>query len=462
MTIRLPTHQGTGNDNRTQIQSHLDACTSGDTVRLRNAANGGSDEWLISAPTSYVDTDTGESDGLYGNPGALEITVSGITFQLDPNVILYAKSGSFLGKFQCMVRAKAKTDLIFQFGAGSKIKMRKADYGTYGSPTSYTPSEHRHCLCLLQCDRVEGIGNAEAHLIDAGGDGLFVNGKGDRGPSALRTPSTYINFTDVWMDGNLRQGVSVINVNHMHLKRCEFNNTLGVAPQSGIDFEPELPQDRLADIILEDCNMQGNASRNLFINVENLEYRTDTGVTGGYAQSAPIDITVKQGALTEGSRDPWGISVSMAVYGPPSGTIRFAGVRAYTLGYSGIAILHWRVDSDLKVIFDDCHLDHVSDLNTEAPIQIKLYGSGTGSSTGGIFFNRLRVYDNIDRQLVNITSDATTRPSGGICNCIRGLILFQADGITPHTYWYDSNYPNLTYGTFRQGADDANRRLSLM
>ena len=63
------------------------------------------------------------------------------------------------------------------------------------------------------------------------GDGFYAGGYS-------ATPPTNINLCYVTSDNNRRQGMSVISVNGMIISHSIFKNTIGTAPQAGIDLEP--------------------------------------------------------------------------------------------------------------------------------------------------------------------------------------------------------------------------------
>lgn len=465
MALVIPTHPGDGLDATTNILAALATLEPGDTFRFTNAiTNSESDEWLLASPGSYSNSDNDD-------PGAFEIPCDNVIIEFEDGVVLKALSGSFLGRYQCMIRAKEVDDITFVFGSGSKIQMLKDDYitGPFDvgaahpngqNSLGYFRSEFRHCIKLIECDNVhfECADYGDMHLTDSGGDGLCIYGKIDSGTSALRTPSTNITANFLGMHNNTRQGCSVLSIDGMYFYKCIFSNSAGMSPHSGIDLEPSHPMDSLMNIIIEDCVGYNSASRNFMVHVNSM-----ISTAGSYPRASYlVDILFVRNecVVGEDTRDPWGISITASENGPPSGTIRFLGYRATDLDSAGIAIIHWNVNNDFKLVFDDAILDHVADVH-DSPVEIILYGSGTGSSTGGIWFNRMRVIEDQDRLIFDIDSDGSTRPAGGVANCIHGLVLLDPDGITPTVEQADSNYPNLEFGTYQEGFINANRLMSL-
>lgn len=107
------------------------------------------------------------------------------------------------------------------------------------------------------------------------GDGIYIGGT---------VPSQNILFENVTCDSNRRQGISVVHADGVVLKNSLMSNTSGVAPQSGVDLEPNSGQTvrnvkiigssfnknsgkgimlfagrgEVADIRIENCSADGN------------------------------------------------------------------------------------------------------------------------------------------------------------------------------------------------------------
>jgi hypothetical protein len=120
--------------------------------------------------------------------------------------------------------------------------MRKAEY---------TSGEWRHCLDIENASNVTVSGIS---CNDSGGDGLYIYG------------STNVTVQDSVFNNHRRQGSSITGqVNHIFYLRDHFTNTIGTAPQSGIDIEPNAAGDFLLDINITDCYTDGNAGDGLMI-----------------------------------------------------------------------------------------------------------------------------------------------------------------------------------------------------
>ena len=452
MAIITPIHPGIGLNCVTVLQDAIASASPGDTILIENSANNGeSNEWILISPTS--------GGAPTAEIAALNITVADLIFNFQDDAYWMAGEDSFHPVYCSMIQARNIDGISFIFdNVNSGIRMRRADYlGPYDQPgnlniNGYLASEFRNCIAIFECDDFYMEGGT---LQLSGGDGLIIEGSQDSGTSALQTPCHNVIVNDTIFSDNIRQGVSVISVDGLRLNRCQFNGSFGRPPQAGIDFEPWHPMASLLDIVLTDCTGDNNASSAVYINTARM-----IKTAGSYPRpSHPIDITIIQTRATGSTRDPWGINYLAWEGETNGGTVKFIGLHTTNLKSAGIHIL-WRVGSDVKLIFEDCVIDHVSDTSGEKPIEIKLYDEGVGSTVGGIFFDKLAVIDDVDRKIVNVTNDATTRPSGGRCDCISGLVLLEPDGFTPTVEQFDNTYPKLFHARLRKGLDTKNRRVS--
>jgi hypothetical protein len=168
-----------------------------------------------------------------------------IVFERD--VVVEAKRGAFLGKGDCLFVAKGCKRLAIR-GEGATFLMHKADY--HRPP--YQPAEWRHALSIRECDdvTVEGL-----TLKESGGDGIYLGaGSGDAANRA-------VTIRNVVCDGNNRQGISVITAQNLLIEDCVFRDTRGTAPEAGIDFEPNRPEERLVNCVLRNCRSENNAGQ---------------------------------------------------------------------------------------------------------------------------------------------------------------------------------------------------------
>ena len=163
----------------------------------------------------------------------------------ESGVIVEAKRGEFQGKADCLFVASGSKNLVLR-GDGATLRMHKSDY----HKPPYELAEWRHALTLRGCENVtvEGL-----TLADSGGDGIYL-GVGSNNATNLN-----ITIRNVICDGNNRQGISIITAENLLIEDCAFINTRGTAPEAGIDFEPNRPQERLVNCVLRNCRSENNA-----------------------------------------------------------------------------------------------------------------------------------------------------------------------------------------------------------
>jgi hypothetical protein len=130
---------------------------------------------------------------------------------------------------------------------------------------TYTSGEHRHALffnnannCRLDTVNVDGTG----------GDGLYFGG--DAGASSnITIQSANINHA-------YRNGVAFTNAKHITIDNLVVSNTVGTAPQSGIDFEPYENTHYLDDININHAYTSGSGASGLLFSFQKLADTSNT------------------------------------------------------------------------------------------------------------------------------------------------------------------------------------------
>lgn len=170
------------------------------------------------------------------------------TVLFEEGAVVMAKEGSFRDKDDVLLDCRAVTNLTLRgLGRGAVLKMRIADY----QGPNYSHGEWRHALRLRGVDTVT-VENLT--FADSGGDGIYIGSIDD-----LRQTSRHVIVRDCVCDNNNRQGISVVSVDGLLIERTVMKNTRGTAPRSGIDFEPNLPWEKVSHIIMRDCLTENNA-----------------------------------------------------------------------------------------------------------------------------------------------------------------------------------------------------------
>jgi len=211
-------------------------------LHFGNAGFGGDDTNIFQTALNYTAANGEALEIPAGNYNVSPITVPANSYLLvDATVTVTANSG--YNTTDHLLNVHAQNVTIVGSGATTSVfHMRKAEY---------TSGEWRHCLDIENASNVTVSGIS---CNDSGGDGLYV------------AHSTNVTVEDSKFDNNRRQGSSITGgVNHLFLLRDHFTNTIGTAPQSGIDIEPNAPGDFLLDINIQDCYTDGNAGDGLMI-----------------------------------------------------------------------------------------------------------------------------------------------------------------------------------------------------
>lgn len=194
------------------------------------------------------------------NIGPLTIP-SNTTIAFDAGVVMQARSG--LGSTQKLINIVGVSNVQIK-GSQTVFQMRKSEYQS---------GEYRHCLHI---EGSSAISVSSISCNSSGGDGVYI-GAGSSGYSSD------ISIADSSFTDNRRQGMSIISGVNITITRCSFNATQGTAPAAGIDIEPNSPNDRLQNILIQDSTTSGNAGNGVAIDTRNLN-----------ASSSPVSIQIQR------------------------------------------------------------------------------------------------------------------------------------------------------------------------
>lgn len=154
-------------------------------------------------------------------------------------------------------------------GNGAVLRMNK---------DAYTTGEHAN---IFDISGSSNITIERVNANDSGGDGFYIGAY-----QSVQTYCSNIVMLDCCADNNRRQGLSVISVDGLLADNCRFTNTIGTAPQAGVDIEPNHPGDRLRNIRFVNCVAEGNKARGFMTMIKKLS-----------PASEPVDI-VFQGCVS--------------------------------------------------------------------------------------------------------------------------------------------------------------------
>ena len=290
----------------------------------------------------------------------------------EPGVELRAKPGEFHGLNDCLVRLD-NVENVTLYGPGATFTMPRADYADL---TRYQKSEWRHSISIRSCRRitVEGL-----RLDGSGGDGIYV-GVAQRGVT-----NEDVVIRDVVCGNHYRQGVSVISAERLLLERVVMRGTEGTAPMAGIDFEPNMPDERLVDCVLRDCDFVDNAGAGILV---------ATAYTNG--TTPPVSVRFERCRVVGGL---YSVRVSTSgnpAEGPTTGQVTFVDCEFDRSVREGLMVADNPADG-LAISFIRCTVREPALTNpTYAPIRVD--GSlSLREPAGGLFFDDLRVIDPLDR-----------------------------------------------------------------
>ncbi len=284
-------------------------------------------------------------------------------------VVVRAKKGDFKKKTATLFEINGQSNVTLRGEGNVLFVMNKADYM---NKDIYEKGEHRHAVQIYNSQNVV-VKNLT--LKSSGGDGVYVGHAG--GDKVSRN----ITLEGLICEDHHRQGISVISAENLLVKDCKFNDTKGTAPQCGVDFEPNYPKNSLVNVVMENCDFDGNAARGIAISCVHLN-----------ATSKPVSITFKNCRIRGNQAGVLFVSTGA---GTPAGAgkIEFIDCEIKdNADYSLIIAEHQVTNMDL--IFRNCVID-----NRKAKTEAMKISSGRTANICGLRIEGLTVID-----------DATNRP----------------------------------------------------
>ncbi len=306
--------------------------------------------------------------------------------------VVSAKRGEYRGKGDSMFTAQDVENLSIR-GYGATFRMWKQDYITgivleqmgwhrwYGQ---YPKAEWRMTLSIRGSKNVAVSGLT---LKDSGGDGIYVDGSKE-----LRH-SENVFLRDIVCENHYRQGISVISAENLIVENCTFSNTWGTPPSSGLDIEPDLPDQRIKNVRFSGCKFVDNAGDGIEIFLAHTTSETE-------------DVTIRFDNCYISSRHGSGIRVSKIRDDGPKGHIEFNNCTVENTISFGIKVQEKSVNG-ARVTFTDCSVINAAsdkEFGGEwSPISLSLPQTNIVQSMGGIDFIDCFVEDNFDRPVVAYT-----------------------------------------------------------
>lgn len=301
----------------------------------------------------------------------------------EPGVLVLAKEGEFRGKGDSLFTAADVSNVAVR-GYGATLRMRKKDYQN----PPYDKAEWRMGLAFRGC---EGVTVEGLRIESTGGDGIYI------GATAGRPYCKDVVIRDVACIDNHRQGISVISAENLLIEDCVMSDTGGTAPQAGIDFEPNGPEERLVNCVMRRCLVENNAGDGIVLYLRPLS-----------GESAPLSITVEDCVVRGGQRV--GIDV-VAIDDGPAGAVEFRNCVVENPARACAGISDKAADA-ARVRFVNCHFNGAwanAEAQAGAPrpaIALDVSKRAAGAVPGGVEFVDCHVYGGAGGPAVAYLQDA--------------------------------------------------------
>ena len=218
-------------------------------------------------------------------------------------------------------------------------------------------------------------------IRDCWGDGIYIG-------TYSAKPAKFLNSKNVYLENvkclnNRRQGMSVISVDGLISESCEYSFTNGIAPEAGVDFEPNYYFEQLKNIKFNNTKMEGNAMYGFHFYLKKL-----------VSQNIDIEIT-----NTVSLRDRIAFSL-MSIPESVSGTVKVenALIQESVLGGIIVGLSTGGWSSNVDSIIKNIHGVDINTLNSGADRDrqlVCLRGKGTAAGAN--------LYSNFDIENLSTT-----------------------------------------------------------
>lgn len=202
--------------------------------------------------------------------------VSNMHLQLQPGAVLWAKRNNQERAYVLMVYKVTNVEI----SGGQIVGDRDNHLGTTG--------EWGHGIMVRGSTKVTV---RDIHITKCWGDGISIGGAMVTGAPTI--PCNDIVIDNVVCTTNRRQGLTIGCATNVKVYDSEFSGSKGIAPECGIDIEPDANDGRsTATVHIENCLIRKNAGNGILV------YKRVTGVT---IKSCTIEHNGGNGILTIGA-----------------------------------------------------------------------------------------------------------------------------------------------------------------
>ena len=312
---------------------------------------------------------------------------------------MVALQGAFRSPGDCLLSFQQCTNIIIRGekddgGKSAHVRMHKEDYQS----GAYEKSEWRHGVAFIGCQNVL---IQDLTIEKTGGDGIYLGSTWDKHPN-LNVVIRRVDCND-----NHRQGISVISAEELLIEDCHFRNTDGADPRSGIDFEPNSPEDSLINCVVRHCVAESNGGTGYQICPQSMSSR-----------SKPISIYLED--CLSRSNKLHAVHLCSAPKDPPGGLLRITHLVSENDGMAGLSVQFnpynaVRIEMEDTVICDSALKDTFFH-----PIYVQ--GSDSGPA-GNIHFKNVTIKDDLDRSFIRIRNR-----KGDKLKDVTGEIILEGNG----------------------------------
>nr|WP_298154048.1 right-handed parallel beta-helix repeat-containing protein [uncultured Pseudoxanthomonas sp.] len=200
---------------------------------------------------------------------------SNMHLELAPGAVLRAKRNDQERAYVLMAYKVSDVEI----SGGRIIGDRDNHLGTTG--------EWGHGIMIRGSSRVTV---RDIHISRCWGDGVSIGGAMVTGAPTI--PCNDVVIANIVSTGNRRQGLTIGCATNVKVYDSEFSDTRGIAPECGIDVEPDSNDARTTSTVhIENCLIRGNAGNGLLL------YKRVKGVT---VKRCTIEYNGGHGILTIG------------------------------------------------------------------------------------------------------------------------------------------------------------------